>query len=80
MAIQVRPMDFTKEIDDVMVLFVALVKNRKNKEAITGLMDEVAIAIAGIEDVDNELADSRKVALQTIGYRVGELVDAFLPA
>lgn len=80
MAIQVKSMEYAKEIDDVMALFVEVIKNRKNKESISNLIDELAAAVGGIEDIDDELAGHRKIALQTIGARVGELVDAFLPS
>ncbi len=78
MALIIKTVEVTKEIDDVMVLLVNAVKNRKNGENLSNLMGDLASAISGIEDIDNELADSRKIALATIGSRFGELVDAFL--
>lgn len=78
MALIIKTVEVTKEIDDVMVLLVNAVKNRKNGENLSNLMGDLASAISGIEDIDNELEESRKIALATIGSRFGELVDAFL--
>jgi len=79
MAIESKSVEYAKEIDDVMVLFVEVVKNRKAKAALTDLIDELMTALAGIDQVDDEFIGNRKVALQTVGYRTGELTDAFLP-
>lgn len=80
MAVQTKNVEYSKEIDDCMVLFCEIVRNRKNKEDLTSLMDELMNALAGVDQVDDEVAQSRKVAFQTIGYRTGELTEAFLPA
>lgn len=76
--IQSKQIAFAKEVDDVMVLFVQVVQNRKKKEEISQLMDELMNALAGIDQVDDELQQNRQVVLQTVGYRTGELVDALL--
>lgn len=73
-----REVEYAKEVDEVMALFVAVVKNRKNKEDLSKLMGDFTNAIVGLDQVDDELAANRKATLQTVGYRTGELVDAFL--
>jgi hypothetical protein len=80
MSKQMKTVEYSKEIDDVMGLFVAIVDNRKKKEELAKLFDELLEAVTGIGEIDDEFMVDRKVALQTIGYRTGELVDAFLPA
>lgn len=80
MAIQKREVEFAKEADDVILLVIELVKNRKEQAPITDLLDELMSAIGGIGDVTAEASEHRKVLLQTIGYRAGELADAFIGA
>lgn len=76
--IQTKTVQYAKEADDVMALLVAAIKNRKNHEDLSKLMGDATVAIAGIEQVDDELAANRQVFMQTIGSRMGEIVDAFL--
>lgn len=74
---------YAKEVDDVAVLLVSIVKDvRAGKSApeigagnLTKLMD----AIAGIDQMDDEAKANRAALISTIGYRMGELVDAVLP-
>lgn len=80
MAVLKKEVEYAKEIDDCLVLFCEAVRNRKNKEDLTNLMDELMNALGGIDQVDDEVTLARKVAFQTIGYRTGELAEAFLPA
>ncbi len=80
MAIQKKEVEYAKEADDVMALFIETVKNRKQGKPVTELFDELMAAIGGIEEVPAEAAEHRKVLLQTIGFRTGELADAFLGA
>lgn len=79
--IQQKQVEFAKELDDAMILAITLLSDiRAGKSAaeITGdALPKLMEAIAGIDQVPAEMA-SRKVALQTIGYRAGELADALL--
>jgi len=79
MAIEKREMEIAKELDDVGALIVELVKTIKNKGDLTENIGELIQAINGVDEVDDEMAANRKVAMQTIGARVLELVDVFLP-
>lgn len=80
--IQKREVEYTKEIDDVAVLLVNIVKAARAKksagEIAAGEVQDLLNALQNVDDVDDELKANRKVALQTIGYRSGELTDAIL--
>lgn len=78
MAIEKREVSIAKQIDDVAVLLVEVVKTVKNKEEVTGLVPEIIQAIEGVDAIDDEVGINRKVAIQTIGYRLGELVEAII--
>lgn len=80
--IQQKQVDYSKELDDVMVLVVGLVADIKGGKSLAEIsadaLPNLMNAVAGANSVPEELAASRKVALQTIGYRSGELADALL--
>lgn len=82
MAVQVRQVEYMKEIDDVAVLLVQIVQDAKAGkspvEIATGSLQNFLNAVAGVDQVGVELGEGRKVAMQTIGYRIGELADALL--
>ena len=84
MAIEKKEVEYAKEIDDVAVLLVAVVKDvRQGKtaaEIANGAITKLIAALAGVDQMDDEAKLNRKVAMQTIGYRTGELADAVLPA
>lgn len=80
--IEKKEVEFAKEIDDAAKLLVDLVYDIRAKkdlsaiaaENLKGLMD----TISNVDQVDDEVAASRRVALATIGYRIGELADAIM--
>lgn len=82
MAIQKREVEYAKEVDDVAVLLVKIVEMAKagmsvveiGAGAVTPLID----AVANIQGVGEEIAANKKVAISTIGYRVGEIAGALL--
>ncbi len=84
MSIQKREVEYAKELDDCAALLVHIVRDVKAgktaAEIASGSLQDLMTAMSGIDQVDDELAANRKVALQTIGYRTGELTDAFLAA
>lgn len=84
MAIQKKEVEYAKEMDDVGALLVKIVKEAKEKKPVgdiaSGSVQALIDAISGVDQVGVEFDKSRKVALQTILSRVGELVDAVLPA
>lgn len=83
MAIQKREVEFSKEIDDVAVFNLHLLKAIKDKkpiaEIMSGSLKDLMDAVQGIDQMDDEAKSNRKVALQTIGYRAGEMADVLLP-
>ena len=83
MAIQKREVQFAKEVDDVCVLLVGIVKDLKAKkpagEVVSGAVPKLIEAISGIDQLGAEQLANRAVFLETIMYRVGELADSLLP-
>jgi len=81
MAKEKKEIEFSKETDDVLVLLVELVKDIREKKSATQLMGEnlqnLINAIGNADQIPDENKD-RKIFLQTIGYRTGELADALL--
>jgi hypothetical protein len=81
MGIQKKEVEFTKEIDDVAVLFISVINDvRSGKpvgDILSGNIQGLINAISGMENADDELV-MRKVAFQTIGYRLGEIGEALL--
>lgn len=82
MAIEDRTVKFAKEVDDVALLFPKIVKAIKSGQGIVelsaGLFQDLVTAVQGVDQIGQELKDNRQVVLETLGYRTGELADAFL--
>lgn len=82
MAVQTKNVEYSKEIDDVAFLLVKIVADiRQGKgiaEVVSGAVAPLVDALAGVDQMGAEVSANRKVALQTIGYRTGELTDAIL--
>lgn len=78
MGTEKREVEFSKEIDDVMVLFVELASTIKEGGEYTELFDELVEAINGAADIDDEVVEDLGVAMQTMGYRLGQLIRVFL--
>jgi phosphoglycerate dehydrogenase-like enzyme len=72
-----KEVEYAKEIDDVMVMIIELVKDLKAKKGVAELAAEnlpnLMNAMSGLDQLDEELAASKSVAMSTIGFRVGEL-------
>lgn len=81
MAKEKKEIEYSKETDDVLVAIVELVKDVRAKKPISQLAGEnlqnLINAVGGADQIPDEEKD-RKVFLQTIGYRTGELADALL--
>lgn len=77
-----RQVEYSKELDEAMVFLVSIVKDVKAKKPIgeiaTGNLQGLINAIAGAEMLDDEFVEDPSVALQTVGYRVGELAAALV--
>jgi len=72
-AIQEKTVKYAKELDDVGVLLVSLVETIKEKKDVTSNVDELIAAINGIDQVDDEIRENLRVAMQTMGYRLMEI-------
>lgn len=81
MAIQKKEIEYAKELDDVMVLVVELVKDIKAKKDVAALAAEnlpnLMNAIGGLDQIGDEFKN-KPVLLSTIGYRTGELGGALI--
>lgn len=82
MAIIQVQVDRAKEIDDVLVLLVGLVTDLKAKKDLATVaadnLPKLMDAVAGVNQVADELKANKAVAFATIGSRVGELAGALL--
>lgn len=71
-----------KEVDDVALLLVSIVQDiRAGKplsDIATNNVAKLMDALAGVDQLGNEVKENRKVVLASIGYRTGELADAIL--
>jgi hypothetical protein len=83
MAIEKKEVLYAKELSDVMDLLVGLVDDIKQKKSISEIGAEnlplLMAAVDGLGALDDEFLGDRKVALETIGSKLGDLVDVFLP-
>ena len=82
MAIEKRECEVAKEVDDVAKLLVDLVNDLKAGKDVAAITSEnlpgLISAIDGANQMGEEISANRKVALSTIGARLGELADAIL--
>lgn len=82
MAIEQKQIDYAKELDDVLVLLVDLLKEIKAGKSVaqiaTDELQDLFTAVAGVSDIPSEFATSREVALQTAFYRTASIVDTLL--
>ena len=82
MGLQKKEVEYCKEVDDVASLLVAIVNDvrvgKSVSEIASGSVQKLIDAISGVDQLDEE-SKNRKVFLQTIGYRTGELADSLLP-
>lgn len=77
MAIEKKELEYAKELDDVLVLVVELIKVIKKKGDYTSLVDELVNAITGMEQIPAEISHLKPL-LTTVGHRSGELVEIFV--
>ncbi len=82
MAIKKREIEYAEEVDEVGLAVAELIRDIRAKKPIAAIAAEnltnVVKAVEGAEQVDDELEANRRVALQTMGYRTGDMVDALL--
>lgn len=82
MSVQTKQIEYSKEIDDVAVLLVKIVSDIRDKkplaDVVAGAVAPLVDALAGVDQLGLEVESNRKVALQTVGYRTGELTDVIL--
>lgn len=80
--IQQKQIDYAKEVDDVMVALVGLVSDIKAHASAgtiaTDAFQNVIAAVSGLSQLSVEIAANKKVCMETVGYRVGDLASALL--
>lgn len=80
MALAKKEVEYAKEVDDVLVLVVELVKDLKAGKDVAAVgMENLPLllqAVSGLEQVGEELTHKQAVAM-TVSLRVGDLVAAF---
>lgn len=83
MAIVKKESEYAKELSEVMDLVINLVDDIKAKKSIAEIGSEnlplLVAAVDGLSSIDDELVENRKVALETIGSKLGDLIEVFLP-
>lgn len=81
MSVEKKEVEYTKEIDDCLVLIINLAKAIKSKkgpaEILSSELPDLINAMGGLNQLSDE-AKNKKVAMETIGYRIGDLVDALI--
>lgn len=81
MSVMKREVEYVKEVDDVAALLVKVLSDAKSGkpagDIASGAVTELINAISGLDQVSAEVAN-RKVLLQTLGYRVGEMAGILL--
>ena len=82
MGIEQKELKYAKEIGDVMVLAVELIKDLKAKKDMASVAAEnlplLMAAVDKADQIDDEVAADKDAVLATVGYHVGELAGAFL--
>jgi hypothetical protein len=79
--IQKKEIEFAKELDDVLVLVIELIKDIKAKKSAAQIGTEnIPLLMTAIGNIDQlpEEAKNKPVVLSTIGYRAGELAASFV--
>lgn len=90
MAILTRPTNYSDSLDNVLLVFPEIINSIKAKLAAgetvpSIIMEEIATefphlvtAVSGLSSIAGDLASNRTVCFETVGLRLGELVDALV--
>ena len=79
--IEKKEVDYAKEVGDVMNLVVGLVGHfRAGKSAAeaTALLPELLEAVSGMDNIDDELEESKQAVMNAVLLGAAELVNALL--
>lgn len=80
MAIVKQEVDVAKELDDVLVLVVGLVKDLKAGvdagTVVSKHIPDLLAALSGVDQVGAEIDANKAAAFGTVGFRMGELLAA----
>lgn len=75
--IEKKEIEFAKEADDVLALIVRLIETIRGGNDYALLLPELIAAINGADGIPEELAN-RRVFINTVGLRFGDIIDAFI--
>lgn len=82
MAIEQKQVEIAKEVDDVLELLVAIVRDLKAKKDTNALLSDnlpkLLDAITGVDQLDDELKQNRPQVMNAAGLRIAELVEVLL--
>lgn len=82
MAVQKKELDYAKEVGDVGVALEKIVRDIRQEKQIgdivSGSLQSLIDAVAGADQMDDEMKANRKAAFATMGYHTGEITDALL--
>jgi hypothetical protein len=80
--IETKQVQIAKEVDEVFVFLIELVRDLKAKKSITDIAAEnlpaLMQAMSGLDQIDDEVSKDKFVVGQTAGYRLGELTAVLL--
>lgn len=74
-------LDYAKEVGEVMDLVVAVVKHFKEGKEVSELanvMGELMAAISGMDEIDDELKESKIAVINAVYFGAADLVDALV--
>jgi len=75
--IEKKEIEIAKETEEVLVLIVRLIETIRGGNDYALLLPELIAAINGADGIPEELRN-RKIFINTIGGKLGDIVDAFV--
>ena len=76
-----KEVEYAKEAGDIMALAVAVVKHFKDGKSVaqaTELLDELMIAVNGVDQIDDEWAASKSAVLNAVLLGASEMTEALM--
>jgi hypothetical protein len=82
MSIETRNVQYSKELDDLASMAILLVTEVKAGKDLPSIVSDVlpglVKAIGEFSTASSDLENNKQVAYETLGYRLGDLVNALL--
>lgn len=84
MAIKQKQIDYSDAADNIAVLLVTIITQIKAKQSVGQIvaqsLEPLMAAVQTGADLSADLQANRKAVEETIGYRLGDIVDALIAA